>query len=577
MVSAADNPNFLFLEGFIKWAQEVYQNSCGLRISKRHTTVGKSGSYVTLTNIGKKKTDDPVTVFMRIKKIGIQMVSFEIYDTIVKKYIYFETDDVNFNFDHRFIDEKTVEDVSNYQESPYDHDFIPDDIAQSGASSASSPLTGSARSSPLPTRSASPSMNGDRASSSSNSSNGSTKLVQKEIISVEEESENELLKRELEKTTCEILILNIEKEALMRKLLHPEQEQDKQNFNIMNFKVLKPLSVTSGGLRLFAVEHVYKRTNHTLKEVIFDRFSPQDYKLNFKTELDTLNQLSTIEEKSPNLLYLVERNQDLTPVRQSHYFLYEPAVMGLEEFSFNFIKKNKNSIPIVISQILKGVSFLNTKAFRVHGNINIHSIVLDSNWNVKLTNFQYSLPISSTIDPRRILTGKLDYLSKHPSIFENLERQQMLIINQSIDRWALGCLFYKLLYEGELFLNSTNYRSHPALISTLTTLPHGRILFAFFDDYNRIVTADQMLASEFFSRYKDINLRSLFDGSHPLQSSVVPQQPQPQQQQQDGSNGTAQGTPNGTPPVQAQQIPQGPAQVPYPQNSTQIPQQVPNQ
>ncbi|ODQ59259.1 hypothetical protein WICANDRAFT_94345 [Wickerhamomyces anomalus NRRL Y-366-8] len=516
MVSYADNPNYLFIEPFLKWAQELYQHNTGLRIYKRLTNNSRTGSYCVLTNNGKKKTEDPITVYLKIVRIGLETASFDLYDTVAKKHIYFEASNDNFDFNHRAIDDELIKKVRSYREAPYDHSSI----LESSISATSSP----APSSQSPVMSPSTAPTEAPPTSSSSSSNGGASKLSREIVP-QDESEVTLLKKELERTTCELFIYKLERDALLRKLTQPT----KNTFKITDYNVIRHLT-RSLGIRTYSVEQTVSKKKFTLKEYIFDGYSSDHLKRAVQLEFVLLTELNALPEKSKHINYLLEKSEDLTIIRHSHYFLSEPAILNLEEFSMNYMKKDKSLSTVIITQILEGLSFLDTKCGRIHGNIDASSVVIDSTWTVKLTSFGLSHPLNTNVDPLRLLNGENDLLIKHPYIFELVEEKRPITIKYAIDRWSLGCLFYKLLFDSDLFLTSPSYKTHPAVIVRLVERPYGKIVSAFLNDYMNNFAPGQLLEVDFFKRYRNQNIGAYI---HQQQQQQQPQQqPQPQMQTQ---------------------------------------------
>lgn len=474
MVSLSDNPNFLFMEPFITWAQETYQGSTGLRIFKRLSNNSTVGSYCVLTNIGKKKTIEPVTVYVKILKTGIKSASIDIYDTLIKKQIHFEVDNETFDFQHKKIDETTSKTTSNYKEAPYDHDQVLEGLSR-GSSPSLQPQY------QLPSS----------AESGSASSETST----------EHTHEVSLLKEELEKSTCENLILTIEREALLRKLVKPSPTE----LNIMNFRIIRTVTY-SMGIRVYAVEHVITKKKYNLKEYIFDRYAPETVKFALKAELDLLKELRNIPLRSKHISYLLDEGQDITIIRQSHYLLTEPAVSNLEEFAMSFMKEDKSLANVVVTQILEGIYFLNSNLGRIHGNIDAKSIIIDQTWTVKLSSFGLSHKLGTTVDPLRLLNGENDLLVKHPYIFERAEGKKPISVSYALDLWSLGCLYYRLVFDTELFLESPTYKTHPAIIMRLNERPYGKVIASFLNNYMSEITPGHLLQTELFRCLRDYNI-----------------------------------------------------------------------
>lgn len=482
MVSNSDNPNYLFMEPFIKWIQEVYQESTGLRIFKRLTNNQKTGSYCVLTNIGKKKTDEPITVYCKLKKFSMMNLSFEIYDTIVHKHIYFEVNAESFNFNHRLIDEETINNSANYIERPFLDERISVDMGLSTTSS------------PVPQSPAPPS------SSTSTPTTTSTSLDNEASA-----REITLLKKELERSTCENVILQMEKDALLKKLL---SSVPSDQFNIMNFNVIKLLTY-SLGVKVYAVENKETQQKYNLKEIILDPYLSRSSKL-LGLELKTLNELrgSHLEDQTgrrKHISYLLGKFEDLTIIRRSHYILTEPSVLNLEEFAFHYMKTNKRLAPFVITQILKGLDYLDTTIKKIHGNIDLRSIVVDSNWTIKLTNFEMSQRIGEQVDPIEFINAENDLLIKHPHIFEKIEEKQPLTVGYFIDNWALGCLFFKLITDSDMFLGCSHHKDHMSIsrkiMETFDTKLPGVPIGTFFHDAALEISPGMLLNSDYFKRY----------------------------------------------------------------------------
>lgn len=468
MVSLADNPNTLFLEPFVKWIREVYQGAANLLILKRLSNNKKTGSYCVLTDVGKKGKELPIKVYVKVKRLDMNTVNFEIYDTICKKFMSFDANSDSHNFKHREIDDKTIKSVKNYKEAPYDHSKVLESSMTADSSSSPSPI----------------------------SSSSSSTLVTE--VTDQDDSEVVMLKKELERSTCEIVLLTIENEALRKKLTNFQGEV----IDISKVTVIRPLT-RSLGVDTFLVEDPSDQRKYNLKETVITRSTPSKKNLELEQEISTLLEINKSGLKSKHICHLVDKFHDFNPLRRSFYLISEPSIMNLEEFSFSHIKQNHSVVPIILTQIMEGLEFFETKFQRCHGNLNVKTIVVDKEWNVKLTGFEMSFKIGEHKDPLRLLTGEDDLLYKHPYIFELIEhKKQEIEINYSLDRWSIGCIAYRLIHNKDLFTGSPSFRSHPEMVESLYNIPFGKIVLSFLADYRNTTKPSQYLEGELFSRFR---------------------------------------------------------------------------
>jgi serine/threonine protein kinase len=112
----------------------------------------------------------------------------------------------------------------------------------------------------------------------------------------------------------------------------------------------------------------------------------------------------------------------------------------------NNIIEHKNIFNILL-QITNGIRFIHDNNI-IHRDIKPSNILINSNGNIKITDFGIAKKLSKYYNKTFTHIGTKHYMA--PEMYNNYG------YTYSIDYWSLGCTLYKLL-TGNILFNSNNY------------------------------------------------------------------------------------------------------------------------
>ena len=106
------------------------------------------------------------------------------------------------------------------------------------------------------------------------------------------------------------------------------------------------------------------------------------------------------------------------------------------------------SAKLITYQILKGLYYIHSCGV-VHGDLKPNCILLNSQMNVKLTNFRMSHEIDVIANISNFTTYELSYKPIEMMFKNNVN-------NFASDVWATGCILAELLFQNNLFYGHNN-------------------------------------------------------------------------------------------------------------------------
>jgi len=135
----------------------------------------------------------------------------------------------------------------------------------------------------------------------------------------------------------------------------------------------------------------------------------------------------------PNIIQLYIVIKDLNNI----YMLLDYHDINIEKYmKIKNIKLNMTSNKNIYFDILNALEYIHNLGY-VHGDIKLSNILFDNN-KIKLIDFGFSCKIGT----KRIAIGTFDYLS--PELMSNYISDDEIVVQTTMDIWALGIVFYEI-------------------------------------------------------------------------------------------------------------------------------------
>ena len=212
-----------------------------------------------------------------------------------------------------------------------------------------------------------------------------------------------------------------------------------------NYVIEKTPFLTGGHLNLWKI---YKATHKERKTpscvFVFEKKTLESYPQGEREDLLNLlrkEATSLIKFKHPNFLSVIE------PLNEDKYslgFITENIEYSLTSWASRY-RPSKIEIKMIIGDLCKGLTFLNSTCHTAHLNLNPNTIFINSDNRVKIAGMNFTKELSGDNDECKleqyseILNQNLSYVPP--------EIAYKGIFNENSDTFAIGCLIYYLLNQ----------------------------------------------------------------------------------------------------------------------------------
>ena len=149
------------------------------------------------------------------------------------------------------------------------------------------------------------------------------------------------------------------------------------------------------------------------------------------------------------------------------FMIMELCSTNLYDFLHNQENLEEINCKHILKQIVNAMIYLHEK-FIIHNDIKLENILIDFNGNIKISDFGYSVQLNSLDDTRNRNVGTVDYLSPEKLNKEDYSFQS--------DVWAIGVLYYELLFEKPPFWKECILDTYRAIRSVNFKIPETREL-----------------------------------------------------------------------------------------------------
>lgn len=195
-----------------------------------------------------------------------------------------------------------------------------------------------------------------------------------------------------------------------------------------------------------------------------------------------------------NILKFSKLSAETSP----RYLILELCQKNLHEFVYETKDQIEESLCFeILADISRGLQFLHDRLI-IHGDIKLENILLGFDGKFKICDFGYSTQLKNSEDKATELCGTYMYFSPE------MTRGDPYDI--SIDVWALGVIFYELLFKREPF---TDYGTRP----TYRKIQKGK-----YDISSREISQK---AQNLLSRMLDLNSQTRISISEVLDTLVT--------------------------------------------------------
>uniref|UniRef100_A0A1I8J2T3 phosphorylase kinase n=1 Tax=Macrostomum lignano TaxID=282301 RepID=A0A1I8J2T3_9PLAT len=173
----------------------------------------------------------------------------------------------------------------------------------------------------------------------------------------------------------------------------------------------------------------------------------------FAVKIIDLNNLNTDRQEVIRELKILRTVQGHPSIIRLHdnfeteayiFFVFEICPNGeLFEHLNRVVRMSEKRTRAVLKQLLSALDFLHSRNI-VHRDVKAENILLDSDMNIKLTDFGFAIVIDSD-DMLTDLCGTPSYLSPEILVVNMFENRDIRGYGRPVDLWASGVLMYTML------------------------------------------------------------------------------------------------------------------------------------